>query len=76
MKKLLLISATVLTLMTAPAHAQWIVFDPSNYAQNILTGFARLNGHAVGIVAKTSCLTSVPFDELVLKILKRGGLVA
>jgi len=37
MKKLLLASATALTLMTGPAHAQWIVFDPTNYTQNILT---------------------------------------
>ncbi|MBI5277759.1 MAG: P-type conjugative transfer protein TrbJ [Burkholderiales bacterium] len=37
MKKLLLLSATALALMTAPVHAQWIVFDPSNYAQNIMT---------------------------------------
>jgi P-type conjugative transfer protein TrbJ len=37
MKKLLFLSATALALMTAPAHAQWIVFDPSNYAQNIMT---------------------------------------
>lgn len=37
MKKLLLLSAAALALATAPARAQWIVFDPSNYAQNILT---------------------------------------
>lgn len=37
MKKLLLLSAAALALATTPARAQWIVFDPSNYAQNILT---------------------------------------
>jgi len=37
MKTLLLLSATTLALMTTPAHAAWIVFDPSNYSQNILT---------------------------------------
>lgn len=37
MKKLLLASATALALLATPAHAQWIVFDPSNYSQNILT---------------------------------------
>ena len=25
-----------------PAHAQWIVFDPTNYAQNVLTAAREL----------------------------------
>ncbi len=30
---------TALTLVTAgiPAHAQWIVYDPTNFSQNVLT---------------------------------------
>ena len=26
-----------LALANAPARAQWVVFDPTNYAQNVLT---------------------------------------
>ena len=37
MKKLLLLSATTLALLSSPAHAQWAVFDAANYAQNIMT---------------------------------------
>lgn len=37
MRKLILLSATALALLAVPAHAQWIVFDPTNYSQNILT---------------------------------------
>ncbi len=37
MRKLLLLSATTFALLAVPAHAQWIVFDPTNYSQNILT---------------------------------------
>ena len=36
--------AAALTLGAAsvPAHAQWIVFDPTNYAQNVLTAAREL----------------------------------
>ena len=30
------VAAVSLGLASAPAHAQWVVFDPTNYAQNIL----------------------------------------
>ncbi|MEE3154480.1 MAG: DUF4141 domain-containing protein, partial [Pseudomonadota bacterium] len=29
-------------ILTSPAHAQWTVFDPSNYAQNVLTAARTL----------------------------------
>ena len=37
-------SAAVLALATAgvPAHAQWIVFDPTNFSQNVLTAAREL----------------------------------
>ena len=42
-RKMLAVGVAALTLMTAtvPAHAQFTVFDPSNYAQNVLTARAR-----------------------------------
>ena len=35
---------TALTLVTAsvPAHAQWIVYDPTNFSQNVLTAARNL----------------------------------
>ena len=35
---------TALTLVAAsvPAHAQWIVFDPTNFSQNVLTAAREL----------------------------------
>ncbi len=40
----LAVGVAVLTLATAsaPASAQWIVFDPTNYAQNVLTAAREL----------------------------------
>jgi P-type conjugative transfer protein TrbJ len=37
MKKLFLLTATALTVLASPAHAQWAVFDAANYAKNIMT---------------------------------------
>ncbi len=36
------VAATLSLGTTAPAHAQWIVFDPSNFSQNILTAARTL----------------------------------
>ena len=40
----LVAGVTVLSVITVsvPARAQWIVFDPTNYAQNILTAAREL----------------------------------
>ena len=35
-------AALSLTLAAAPAHAQWTVFDPSNFSQNVLTAARTL----------------------------------
>jgi type IV secretion system protein VirB10 len=32
----------VAPMLATPAHAQWVVFDPSNYAQNVLTAARSL----------------------------------
>ncbi|NPC57783.1 P-type conjugative transfer protein TrbJ [Caenimonas soli] len=67
MKKLLLISAAALTLMTAPAHAQLIVFDPTNYAQNILTAahtLETINNQVRQLQNEALNLTSLNFSSL------------
>jgi len=40
-RRLALAGVASLTLVT-PAHAQWVVFDPSNFAQNVLTAARAL----------------------------------
>ena len=36
------VAALSMAAVSVPAHAQWIVFDPTNYAQNILTAARTL----------------------------------
>ena len=36
------VAALTLATASAPARAQWIVFDPTNYAQNVLTAAREL----------------------------------
>jgi type IV secretion system protein TrbJ len=31
-----------ISALISPAHAQWIVFDPTNYSQNVLTAARAL----------------------------------
>jgi len=38
----LLLSAGVAAGMAAPASAQWVVYDPSNFSQNVLTAARTL----------------------------------
>ena len=38
----LVASIAALALANAPARAQWVVFDPTNYAQNVLTAAREL----------------------------------
>jgi P-type conjugative transfer protein TrbJ len=47
------VSAVVLSLVfAAPASAQFVVFDPSNYAQNVITAantLQQINNHITGL---------------------------
>lgn len=68
--------ALVATMLasTEPAHAQWTVFDPSNYAQNILTAaraLAQVNNQikmlqiqAQSLINQAKNLTTISFPEL------------
>lgn len=58
----------------APAHAQWIVFDPSNYSQNVLTAaraldevnnqIQSLQNEAKMLVNEARNLASLPYSSL------------
>lgn len=75
-RKMLAVGVAALTLMTAtaPAHAQLTVFDPSNYAQNVLTAarslqqinnqITSLQNQAQSLINQTRNLTSLPFSSL------------
>ena len=69
-------SAVALTLAVAapPAFAQWIVFDPNNYAQSVLTAarelqqinnqIQMLNNQAQSLVNQARNLASLPMSTL------------
>src|ERR1700733_3691265 len=69
-------SAAVLALATAslPAHAQWIVFDPTNYTQNVLTAarelqqinneIQSLENQATSLINQARNLASLPYSSL------------
>ena len=69
-------SAAVLTLTTAsaPAHAQWIVFDPTNFSQNVLTAarelqqvnneILSLENQATMLINQARNLASLPYSAL------------
>jgi P-type conjugative transfer protein TrbJ len=75
-RKMLAVGVGALTLMTATAtaHAQLAVFDPSNYAQNVLTAarslqqinnqITSLQNQAQLLINQTRNLTSLPFSSL------------
>ncbi|QVM86306.1 P-type conjugative transfer protein TrbJ [Novosphingobium decolorationis] len=66
--------ATGLTALPAPAHAQFTVFDPSNYAQNILTAtrtlqqvnqqVRQLQNEAQMLVNQSRNLAKIDFPQL------------
>src|SRR5665213_2527634 len=70
----LAIGVAALTLVTAPAHAQWIVFDPHNYAQNVLTAARELHqinneiqsleNQATSLINQPRNLASLPYSSL------------
>jgi P-type conjugative transfer protein TrbJ len=59
---------------TVPARAQWIVFDPTNYAQNILTAarelqqvnneIQMLENQATSLINQARNLASLPYSSL------------
>ena len=61
-------------MLTTPAHAQWVVFDPSNYAQNVLTAaralqqinnqITSLQNQATMLINQARNLASLPFSSL------------
>ena len=63
-----------LALAAAPAHAQWVVYDPTNYAQNVLTAtralqqvnnqIVSLQNEAQMLVNQARNLTSLPYSAL------------
>ena len=69
-------SAAVLALATAgvPAHAQWIVFDPTNFSQNVLTAarelqqvnneIQSLENQANMLINQAKNLASLPYSSL------------
>ena len=68
------VAALSLGLASAPAHAQWTVFDPSNYAQNVLTAarslqqvnnqITSLQNEAQGLINQARNLANLPFSSL------------
>ncbi|MDQ0393764.1 P-type conjugative transfer protein TrbJ [Labrys monachus] len=73
---LLTVSVAVIPFMAAPAHAQFggIVYDPTNYAQNLLTAtralqqinnqITSLQNEATMLINQARNLTSLPFSSL------------
>lgn len=61
-------------LATAPSGAQWIVFDPNNYVQNVLTAarelqqinnqITSLQNEAQMLINQTKNLASLPYSSL------------
>src|SRR5579883_2442076 len=77
LRALLIAGAAVLTITTVaggPARAQWIVFDPTNYAQNILTAarelqqvnneIQMLENQATSLINQARNLASLPYSSL------------
>src|SRR5579883_2150329 len=77
LRTLLIAGAAVLTIATVasgPARAQWIVFDPTNYAQNILTAarelqqvnneIQMLENQATSLINQARNLASLPYSSL------------
>lgn len=66
--------AAALCVATVPARAQWIVFDPTNYAQNILTAarelqqvdneIKMLENQATSLTNQARNLESLPYSSL------------
>jgi P-type conjugative transfer protein TrbJ len=67
-------AALSITAASVPARAQWIVFDPTNYAQNILTAarelqqvnneIQMLENQATSLINQARNLASLPYSSL------------
>jgi P-type conjugative transfer protein TrbJ len=75
LSSLLTAGTIVLTLsVTAPARAQWIVFDPNNYVQNVLTAartlqqinnqVTSLQNEAQMLINQAKNLANLPYSSL------------
>jgi P-type conjugative transfer protein TrbJ len=76
LRALLITGAAALSITAAsvPARAQWIVFDPTNYAQNILTAarelqqvnneIQMLENQATSLINQARNLASLPYSSL------------
>ncbi len=61
-------------VLVAPASAQWIVYDPTNYVQNVLTAarsleqinnqITSLQNQATSLINQARNLASLPFSSL------------
>ena len=70
----LVASIAALALANAPARAQWVVFDPTNYAQNVLTAarelqqvnneIQSLQNQATSLINQAKNLASLPYSSL------------
>lgn len=71
---MLAVPAALSPILATPAAAQWIVFDPSNYAQNLLTAaralqqvnnqITSLQNEAQMLVNQARNLASLPYSSL------------
>ena len=71
---ILSVPLTLSPIVTTPAAAQWVVFDPSNYAQNILTAartlqsvnqqIIQLQNEATMLINQARNLASLPYSSL------------
>jgi P-type conjugative transfer protein TrbJ len=71
---LLAAPAAMAPMTTTPARAQWVVFDPSNYVQNVLTAarslqqitiqITSLQNEAQMLVNQARNLTSLPYSSV------------
>lgn len=70
----LALSVCIAFMSAVPAHAQWVVFDPSNYAENVLQAaraLEQINNQVTGLQHQTEMLlnqaknlTSLPYSSL------------
>ena len=68
------VAAFSIVAVSVPARAQWIVFDPTNYAQNILTAarelqqvnneIQMLENQATSLINQARNLASLPYSSL------------
>ena len=71
---LLLAPIAAAPMLAPPAHAQWIVYDPTNYAQNVLTAartlqqvnqqITSLQNEATMLINQARNLASLPYSSL------------